>query len=109
MGKIICLKNRHFVQKFLAAILIFLFPWLPGTATAQTRDSILTGRVMDETGVGIIGASVSVKGTTVGTTTDMAGKFSLSVSSANVVLVISYVGYQTREIAVAGLEQKKLR
>lgn len=108
MGKTFCLKNRHFVQKFLAAILIFLFLWLPGTATAQTRDSILTGRVMDETGVGIIGASVSVKGTTVGTTTDMAGKFSLSVSSVNVVLVISYVGYQTREIAVAGLEQKEI-
>lgn len=108
MGKTFCLKNRHFVHTFLAAILIFLFLWLPGTATAQTRDSILTGRVMDETGVGIIGASVSVKGTTVGTTTDMAGKFTLTVSPASTVLVISSVGYQPREITIAGLEQKEI-
>ena len=45
------------------------------------------------------GASVVVKGTTTGTTTDMDGKFSLSVPE-NSVLVISFVGYLTEEITI---------
>lgn len=50
----------------------------------------------------VIGASVVEKGTTNGVITDLDGNFKLTVSSESVILQISYVGYQTQEIAVAG-------
>ena len=47
----------------------------------------------------LIGASISVKGTTIGTVTDIDGKYSLSVPS-DAILVFSYLGYETEEVAV---------
>ena len=67
---------------------------------AQTRT--VRGTVYSEDdGLGLPGASVLVKGTTVGTTTDMDGKFVLQVPSGNNVLVISFVGMKTQEVNVA--------
>ena len=62
----------------------------------------VTGVVKDPAGETIIGASVLEKGTTNGTITDFDGNFSLNVSSDKAVLVISYVGYKTQEISIAG-------
>lgn len=67
---------------------------------AQSRQ--VTGVVKDPAGETIIGASVLEKGTTNGTITDFDGNFSLNVSSDKAVLVISYVGYKTQEISIAG-------
>ena len=64
---------------------------------AQERD--VSGTIYDETGATLPGASVVVKGTTKGTTTDMNGQFSLSVP-ADAVLEISFIGLQTQEITV---------
>ena len=50
----------------------------------------------------VIGASVVEKGTTNGVITDLDGNFKLTVSGESAILQISYVGYQTQEIAVAG-------
>ncbi len=60
----------------------------------------VTGTVADETGEVLIGANILVKGTTVGTVTDLDGKFSLQVPSDNSILVISYTGYGTMEMNV---------
>lgn len=59
----------------------------------------ISGRVTDETGEGLPGASVVEKGTANGTTTDMDGNYRLTVSEG-AVLAISFVGYATQEIAV---------
>lgn len=59
----------------------------------------VTGVVKDVTGEPVIGASVQVKGTSNGTITDIDGNFSLLVSPDDV-LVVSYIGYDTQEIAV---------
>ncbi len=59
----------------------------------------LTGKVLDETGAGIPGASVVVKGSTRGVTTDVDGSFEFEVAAADV-LQISYLGYETQEITV---------
>lgn len=56
----------------------------------------LSGLVLDETGP-VIGASVIVKGTTVGTVTDMDGHFSIPGVKKGDVIQISYVGYSTQE------------
>lgn len=64
-----------------------------------TNDSRISGVVVDQTGLPVIGANVSVKGTTNGTITDMDGKFDLEVP-AGAQLVVSYIGYITQEFAV---------
>jgi TonB-linked SusC/RagA family outer membrane protein len=61
----------------------------------------VTGRVTDSTGTGIAGASVRVKGSNAGTSTDANGAFSITVPD-NATLIFSAVGYISREIAVAG-------
>ena len=55
------------------------------------------GVVQDETGLSLIGASVVVKNTTIGTTTDLDGSFELQVPEDDVTLVISFIGYETQE------------
>lgn len=59
---------------------------------SMTNDSKISGVVVDQEGIPIIGANVSVKGTTSGTITDIDGKFELEVP-ANAKLLISYIGY----------------
>lgn len=58
------------------------------------------GRVVGDDGVGIPGATVVVKGTTVGTATDANGNFTLNVPSGGNALVISFIGYKTQEIPI---------
>lgn len=60
------------------------------------------GIVKDEVGVPVIGATVMVKGTTIGVVTDVDGLYSIMVPSGEAVLRISYVGYETQEINVDG-------
>lgn len=68
---------------------------------AQTRtiNGTVTG---SEDGLPVPGASVSVKGTTIGTVTQFDGAYSLSVPENAQTLVISFVGMETQEIAIAG-------
>ena len=61
----------------------------------------LSGVVRDDKGATIVGATVVVKGTTTGVTTDIDGRYSLRVSADDPVLQISFVGYRTAEVAVA--------
>lgn len=63
----------------------------------------ISGKVSDSEGNPLPGVSIIVKGTTNGTTTNIDGGFSLTVADENdVVLVFSFIGYTTQEIAVAG-------
>lgn len=64
-------------------------------------DVEVSGRVNDENGQGLPGASVVVKGTTTGTTTDLDGNYNISVPE-DAVLTVSFVGYKTKEIALNG-------
>ena len=62
--------------------------------------NIITGTVIDESGNPLAGASVVVKGTIQGAQTDFDGKFTLSYEGDANILVVSYIGYGTKEIAV---------
>ncbi|MEQ6119478.1 TonB-dependent receptor [Reichenbachiella sp. MALMAid0571] len=62
-------------------------------------DVDITGKITDENGEGLPGASVVVKGTTVGTTTDLDGNYKVSVAEQSI-LTISFVGYKTQEITI---------
>ena len=59
------------------------------------------GQVVDQTGEPLIGATVRVKGAQSGSVTDLDGNFEIDAAS-NATLVVSYVGYKDREIAVRG-------
>ncbi len=72
------------------------------TCSLQAQVKTVTGTITDaETGIPIPGASVLVTGTTVGTATDFDGKFSVSTET-NATLIVSYLGYGTVEVPVAG-------
>jgi TonB-dependent starch-binding outer membrane protein SusC len=62
----------------------------------------VSGRVTDEEGLPLPGASVIVKGTMRGVTTNNEGVYTLAGVDENAVLVISYLGFKTREIAIEG-------
>ena len=61
----------------------------------------VTGSITDENGGGLPGASVVIKGTNIGTTTDLEGNYKLNVNE-DAILTISYVGYLTQEVSIAG-------
>ncbi len=67
----------------------------------QAQQLPVSGKVVDQNGEGLPGATVVVKGTTQGTTTDLNGGFSLNVD-ASAVLSVSYVGYATQDVNVGG-------
>ncbi|MGE8381411.1 MAG: carboxypeptidase-like regulatory domain-containing protein, partial [Sphingobacterium sp.] len=61
----------------------------------------LKGKVLDATGKPLVGASVAVKGTSNGTQSDAQGNFSVEAKSGDV-LVVTSVGYKSKEVTVAG-------
>ena len=69
---------------------------------AAARPSAISGVVKDSGGLGIIGATVLIKGTTVGTTTGIDGDFALTVPASvdNPELSVSFIGYETRVVPI---------
>lgn len=81
--------------------LLCAFCFLVGKVNAQ--NTTLQGAVKDTQGEAVIGASVLLKGTSIGTITGLDGDFKLdNVPAGSNVIVVSYVGYTTQEISVNG-------
>jgi TonB-linked SusC/RagA family outer membrane protein len=74
----------------------------PMPANAQKAAREVKGTVKDAKGEAIPGANVLVKGTTLGTTTDLDGKYFLNVPDENSVLIFSSIGYNTQEVNIGG-------
>lgn len=85
-------------SKLLTCLLV-LFLGSSLTALAQTKT--VTGTVKDQSGLGVIGASIQEKGTKNGTITDLDGNYSITVKD-NAVLVFTSIGYAAQEISVSG-------
>ncbi len=95
-----CMSLNHLLTKannMKRILFIFLF-FIAHAAVAQSTHTV-TGKVLDENGLGFPGAGISVKGTPVGTVTDINGNFTLNVpdNSGNI-LVLQGVGYVTQEV-----------
>ena len=86
-----CLKSNLFKVLVFATALI-----LNISVYAQTT---VSGLVIDNNREPVIGATVLVKGTSTGTATDFEGRFTVKAPNENSMLVISYVGCETREVA----------
>lgn len=76
-----------------------VYPSSALAAVAQSPSIKVSGQVIDEQGLPLLGATIRVKDGQTGTTTDFDGNFQIEVPG-NSVLLISYVGYKDREIAV---------
>lgn len=71
------------------------------TTSAVVQKKTIKGKVIDAQGEAIIGANVRIKGTSIGTITDIDGNFTLEVTP-NSVIEISYIGYVSQEVNVKG-------
>ena len=80
-------------------LILFLFSFQP--SFAQNSSIIVTGTITSADGETIIGGSVIEVGTNLGTTTDVDGRYSLSVAP-DATLNFSYIGYKTQEVLVQG-------
>ncbi|MBQ8502309.1 MAG: TonB-dependent receptor [Bacteroides sp.] len=89
-----CTERKQAFRWILSICLLFL------SIGAFAQQMNVKGVVKDTAGETIIGASIQVKGTTMGTITGIDGDFQLAVDK-DAVLVISYIGYQTQEVKVA--------
>jgi len=83
------------MKKFKNLLLVALF-FATATVFGQTK---ITGKVVDQTNDPLPSASIVVKGTTNGTSTDFDGNFTITASASSGVLVISFVGYETKEVS----------
>lgn len=111
-------KSVAFVLKQIAGETGFIFQQndgLIGIGTQKKRkqnslktskealpERIITGKVTDETGEPLAGVNIVMKGTTIGTMTDVDGKYVISVSDNATTLVFSYIGYSKTEATIGG-------
>ena len=86
------------MRKKFTSVLLFL---AMGIGVASAQDSKITGKVIDENGEPVIGASIVVRGTTVGTVSDIDGNFTLEVPADGKHLMISYIGMRTQQVDIA--------
>ena len=98
-------KLPHIIFYYLQAFaLVFALSISPGYAQ-NSRPLTVSGIVTDKSGETLIGVSVSVKEEkTLGTVTDMNGRYTLSNVPVNATLVFSYIGMNTSEVSVGGRE-----
>eukprot|EP01093_Parvamoeba_rugata_P015061 TRINITY_DN5144_c0_g1_i1.p1 TRINITY_DN5144_c0_g1~~TRINITY_DN5144_c0_g1_i1.p1 ORF type:complete len:612 (+),score=141.54 TRINITY_DN5144_c0_g1_i1:1993-3828(+) len=64
------------------------------------QEKTITGKVLDDTGNPLMGATVQIKGANIGVATDFDGNFSLTVPENTTTIVISYLGFATQEIDI---------
>ncbi len=95
-------KKMRFCFRGICMLIILSMQFASGihAQNANSRQKSITGTVRDNSGEALPGASVIVKGTSIGTTTDVGGRFSLANVSAENSIVISFIGMLTKEIKV---------
>lgn len=90
------MKNKLLVNCVMTLTLLLLC----SIVVAQTKT--LTGRVVNEVGDPLIGATIKIKGSTIATTTDDKGAFSIDVATDALSLEVSFIGYATKEAPIVG-------
>ena len=90
------LSGANLTYRELENDLIVITPLL-----AEVQERFVTGRVTDvNTGESLIGVTIMISGTTIGTTSNVEGDYRLSVTGPDAVLVFTYVGYNQQEVVV---------
>ncbi|QPH41430.1 TonB-dependent receptor [Pedobacter endophyticus] len=98
-----CFKNQPLTYQIIEnTIIVKPKKELPKNTTAEVVDADIDiqGKIVDENNKYLPGASIKVKGTDNGTSSNSAGEYSLKNVPDNATLVVSYLGYVTREVSV---------
>lgn len=72
------------------------------TLSFANVQQLVSGTIVDENGEKLVGVNVQIKGTTIGTVTNLSGRYSIEAPSENSVLVFSYIGFKTTELVATG-------
>jgi hypothetical protein len=94
-------KFRLKLRSSLSCVMLLLLMILPIVSFAQDGKIVVKGTVKDASGVTLPGVTVKIKGTSIGTQTTTDGTFSITAPSDGT-LLFSYLGYDTKEVAIAG-------
>ena len=81
-------------------VLSFIFVFCSSIPAVAQNGIKITGKIVDNTQMEVIGANVLVKGTSIGAITDINGEYTIVVPDEKAILVFSFIGYQKQEIAV---------
>lgn len=88
-------------MKKMYRFLFLLMVFISATQLLFAQAQLVTGVVKDDSGAGLPGVNIRIKGTNMGTTSDLNGKYKIHASTGSV-LVFSFVGYDTKEVKVTG-------
>ncbi len=91
-------KSNFKIMKTITSFITVIILSIVLMAAAPSR--VITGKVIDDSGYALIGASVLVKGTTQGTVTDVNGEYSISVDQKAKTLIFSFIGMETKEMRI---------
>ncbi len=98
------LKHCNLLRKGTILLLLsFLF-----SGILYSQEKTITGAIVDKAGEPLLGVSIAIKGTTIGTITDIDGNFTLKVPSDDAVIVATYVGYADQQIKVGNATEIKI-
>ncbi|MFB9054844.1 SusC/RagA family TonB-linked outer membrane protein [Formosa undariae] len=102
-------KNNFFLLKNITFLILFLLVYQTGYTSTTTASKNKTsnkaiqktiqGKIVDETGVPLLGASILIKDTTIGASANFDGEFSIEASHGQT-LKISFIGYETQEVLI---------
>ena len=94
-------KYKHLSALLAVTFFITLsFCCQPSLFAQDNKSKIITGNITSQTGDAISGASVQLKGSSLGTSSNEKGEFTITVEDNKSILVISHVGYKEKEVAV---------
>lgn len=89
------------MKKILQGIFVLVLLFITSVSWAQNKS--VTGKVIDEKGEAISNASVLVKGTQAGVSTNAKGEFSISAASSAQFIIVSSVGFQSKQVAITNV------
>ena len=100
-------KEKRFYFRSICVLILLSIQFTVGNSfsgiqaqNANSKQKRITGTVRDNTGEPLPGASVVIKGTKVGTTTDVGGKFSLTSVANENTIIVSFIGMTSKEVKV---------
>lgn len=104
--RVLSVNFRIMTNLMISVICFFCLSFGPvqfNQAYAQQRT--VTGKITDNTGQALPGASILVKGTTIGTVSNESGEFSLSVPNNSIALVVSFIGMRDQEVSIVNISR----
>ncbi|HEY3388046.1 MAG TPA: SusC/RagA family TonB-linked outer membrane protein, partial [Prolixibacteraceae bacterium] len=93
---LIFLPKGNWTRMLLSLVLLMVL--MTGMSFAQQKT--VKGKITDETGAPVPGTTIIVKGTSIGTISDLDGNFSIGVPTASKALIISFIGMKSQEIVI---------